>query len=268
MQTTKKGSFVKLFSYEHKQFDYALPHTHTTYECVFYKDGEGTINVLDDMYKYGSGMCMVVEPNTVHDELSATDTKVSCLQFHSDFPFPTRLFPKNKQTEGILKKIENAQENILALKKDFNKNERIIEQEVQVVIINLMQLYNIHNDNKTKYQEKVIEYVKNEIKNKLHTKINFEIIAEQVGYSSDRLRKIFKQYTLESPYQYICNKRLSRAKKLLKEDTQSVRSIAKTCGFKSDIRFDLFFKERMGMSPSVYRKISNEQLPDLVYRKE
>lgn len=268
MQNGKKSSFIKLFRYEHKQFDYALPHTHTAYECVFYKDGEGTINVADDMYKYGAGMCMVVEPNTVHDELSATDTQVCCLQFRSDFPFHTRLFSKNKQTEGNLKKIEKAQENILALKTDFSKNENLIEQEVKIVIINLMQLYNIHNDNKATYQEKVIEYVKNEIKNKLHTKINFEIIAEQVGYSSDRLRKLFKQYTLESPYQYISNKRLSRAKKLLKEEKQSVRSIAKKCGFKSDIRFDLFFKERMGMSPSVYRKISNENLPDLVYRKE
>ena len=65
VQTTKNSSFVKLFSYEHKQHDYVLPHTHTAYECIFYKDGEGTINVSDDIYKYGAGTCMVVNPNTL-----------------------------------------------------------------------------------------------------------------------------------------------------------------------------------------------------------
>lgn len=56
-----------------------------------------------------------------------------------------------------------------------------------------------------------------------------------------------------SPRQYILDMRFEYAKRLLSESNDSIENIAIKCGFSSGYHFYRFFKEKSGVSPSVYQ---------------
>ena len=58
-----------------------------------------------------------------------------------------------------------------------------------------------------------------------------------------------------TPKAYILQKRLTLAKKLLKDNKLSIAEIAVRCGFASYAQFMTFFKSRTGYSPDHYRKL-------------
>ena len=86
------------------------------------------------------------------------------------------------------------------------------------------------------------------------TTISLQTLADQLGLSSYYFARQFKQSTGQSPYQYIKNLRLERAKVLL--DTKphlSITSIAFQLGFADHSHFTKQFRERYKLTPSDYR---------------
>ena len=55
------------------------------------------------------------------------------------------------------------------------------------------------------------------------------------------------------PYEYINTQRIECAKLLLCNSTLSIESIAARSGFKSQQRFSQYFKQKVGVPPSIYR---------------
>ena len=85
------------------------------------------------------------------------------------------------------------------------------------------------------------------------TDIRVDDLAKDCGYSSDHYRFLFKQATGVAPKQYILNKRISLAKKLLKGKDLSISEISVRCGFESYSQFMTFFKKKTGLTPNKYR---------------
>ena len=59
-----------------------------------------------------------------------------------------------------------------------------------------------------------------------------------------------------SPKQYLLNKRLTRAKELLKETNASVFEIANSVGYDDQLYFSRIFKKHIGISPTEYKNAS------------
>ena len=59
----------------------------------------------------------------------------------------------------------------------------------------------------------------------------------------------------------------NKAKKLLYDQNKKIAAIAAECGFGSPIRFNLFFHEKMDMTPRQYRKIVHQSFRHDVFRK-
>lgn len=272
-EKTKEYRFKRFFAYSHISSDYVLLHSHDWYELSFYEKGKGNITVNGDILKYEDMSCVVIAPDTIHDEETKEDTYVYCLSFSFDRKFDTKIFYKNEKNYKFLKNILNSMKEIKTLKDYYNKHwgdkETLdkIETNVNLIIVNLIRMFDVSQDGNISYQQLLIDYIKKTIDERLSTFTDWDIIAEKVGYSSDRIRKLFKFHTGESLYKYITNKRLFKAKKMLKNKNEKICDIAKACGFNSEIRFSLFFKERMDISPAKYRKIFDEGLKDEVFRK-
>ncbi len=87
----------------------------------------------------------------------------------------------------------------------------------------------------------------------LDSKIALPTIAAQCGLSYAQFFRRFQAYTGRTPSEYLAFCRLQKAKALLNDPAQSIKSIAIACGFENEYYFSNFFKKQTGVSPSLFR---------------
>lgn len=80
-------------------------------------------------------------------------------------------------------------------------------------------------------------------------------IANASHLSPSQFSRNFKKQTGASPYDYILEIRLAKAKELLKNSQMSVGEIAYKTGFSCDSNFISLFKKKTGISPLQFRKM-------------
>lgn len=85
-------------------------------------------------------------------------------------------------------------------------------------------------------------------------------IAQHNGFSEYHFFRLFKNAFQISPYQYLLNKRLLHASKLLGEGGMSVSEVAFTCGFGDVHNFSKSFKKKFGRSPSWFSVHPNSRI--------
>lgn len=79
-------------------------------------------------------------------------------------------------------------------------------------------------------------------------------IAQQFGYHSVYLERLFKKSTGSSLTRYINGVRIEASKNLLLNSIESLESVAASCGF-SDVKYYMrVFRQYVGMTPTQYRK--------------
>ncbi|MDR3707640.1 MAG: AraC family transcriptional regulator [Capsulimonadaceae bacterium] len=86
-------------------------------------------------------------------------------------------------------------------------------------------------------------------------------IAAACGIAVSYLHKLFADEMGVTPGEYRTGARISRAKRRLKDDAQSITAIALDLGFSSSQYFATAFKARTGMTPRQYRIWSRQDTP-------
>lgn len=84
--------------------------------------------------------------------------------------------------------------------------------------------------------------------------VDMEKLAASLHMSYAHFRRVFKQQTGLSPYQYHLQLRTHRARELLHGTTLAVRQIATRLNFPNAYHFSKIFKKKTGMSPSQWRR--------------
>ena len=82
--------------------------------------------------------------------------------------------------------------------------------------------------------------------------ITLEQLAEMLYVTPTYLSKTFKAATGVGPINYLIQIRLNHAKELLKNDSLSVKEVAKTVGYEDAYHFSKLFKKYYGKSPSQF----------------
>lgn len=85
-------------------------------------------------------------------------------------------------------------------------------------------------------------------------KIKISDLAKQTRWESQHYNRLFKQYMDSTPYKYIIDKKIEKAKTLLIETTIPVRQVSFDMGFKSHSNFCSIFKKATGKTPENFRK--------------
>jgi AraC family transcriptional regulator len=91
------------------------------------------------------------------------------------------------------------------------------------------------------------------ISDRLGGELRVAEIAEAVNFSPYHFTRLFKQATGLAPHQYIMQKRIEMAKKLLVETELSIARVALDTGFQSQSRFTTLFRQFTGTTPRAYR---------------
>ncbi|MEO1354078.1 MAG: helix-turn-helix transcriptional regulator, partial [Cyanobacteria bacterium J06635_15] len=92
----------------------------------------------------------------------------------------------------------------------------------------------------------------------LVSEITLADLAKLVGMSQFHFGRLFKQSLGLSPYQYLLQQRVERAKQLLKQTDKPVVEIALDCGFNSHSHLGRKFRQLTGVTPKTYRCGSQE----------
>jgi AraC-like DNA-binding protein len=102
----------------------------------------------------------------------------------------------------------------------------------------------------TSSMETIVDFVEEH----LGTEIGLPDLARLVDCSPDHLARMFKKSFGTSLYQYVLQRRLERAKALLRDRGHSIAQVARACGFASQSHFSSVFKAKVGVTPGGYRR--------------
>lgn len=86
----------------------------------------------------------------------------------------------------------------------------------------------------------------------LDTQLSLDAIATEVNMSSYYFCKLFKQSMGVSPWKYVIEQRVERAKELLRREI-AIADIALLCGFSNQTHLNKHFKKCVGVTPNTYR---------------
>lgn len=84
-------------------------------------------------------------------------------------------------------------------------------------------------------------------------------VADFIGISRSYLYRLFKEKYDLSPQEYLLEKRLHSASKLLETTNDSIYEVSQQVGYDNQLLFSKNFRKHYGISPSKYRKVKEDQ---------
>lgn len=84
--------------------------------------------------------------------------------------------------------------------------------------------------------------------------VRLEAIAKELELSASHFAHEFRNSTGQTPYQYLLEQRISKAKNLLRHTRWPVQYISSLVGFRSPVNFVRTFRQRVGSTPAVWRE--------------
>ena len=86
--------------------------------------------------------------------------------------------------------------------------------------------------------------------------ISINDICSLIYLSPCHFKRVFKEYTGQTPYQFLMGIRIEKSKEILRKNEHSIEKVARLCGFINSGHFSTVFKRHVNMSPTEFRKIN------------
>lgn len=138
-------------------------------------------------------------------------------------------------------------------------NEKAFFQQMLAGIVNYMLglIYLLDGNSRLDQDNRIARQI-NQARMLMHEKIESDLtiqqIAEQSGLGYSVFRNKFKLYTGLSPATYFKSLKIQRGKELLTLTELSIKEIAYRLNFDSGDHFSNYFRNKVGMTPSEFRK--------------
>lgn len=251
-------------------------HFHPFTEIMYVVDGEGSLLLKNNRLSLSQGDIVIINPNISHTE---TSEKLNTLEYFifaidnisfnifdkEDLPYNNEVFKVNidnlderKLLLSILKKIQH---ELTSLKIYYEVYAQSLINEVIIFIIRKTNIQDIETTNNTLSTE--CTFVKRYIDLHFSEKISLTNIAKKTFFSKYYLIHSFKKQLGIPPFQYLLNKRLNEAVKLLTTTNMSITSISNGVGFSSPSQFTKCFKEIYGDTPKNYRNQHKKKMDEV-----
>lgn len=84
-------------------------------------------------------------------------------------------------------------------------------------------------------------------------RISLADLASETNYSPYHLLRLFKRKTGRTPFEFLLELKIEKAKSMIQSRNYSMASICDACGFNSLSYFSQAFKKKTGLTPMQYR---------------
>lgn len=244
-------------------------HYHSSVEMMKVLEGKINLQMGTNYYECNKGDIVFILPSMLHGVSSLTeDAMIQGVVFETSlvnipvlqFDF-SEMFHRNQRIQYIINEKDDIYEElcfnidkILEVYGTFNANARIqIVSRLLLCMGLLIQKFSleisIHDKNYRKLLP-ILQYI-----DKHYTeKIQIAELSKIIHVCDDRMIRLFKEVTGETPVEYILNLRVEHALKLLMEDNLSIAEIAEKTGFGSATYMTRVFKQKLGITPGKYKQ--------------
>ncbi len=247
-------------------------HFHPEYELVYIFKGEGLRYVGESVQKFKSGDLVFIGPDLAHvwrnKEKPVSSTKAFVLQFPNNLFDSFKGKPEFDSIEALLDKSRcgikfygETRQHIIGLMDDLMSSkgsERLINL-IQLLDLlakekNVGLLSNPDFTPKNKNVDKRIHAVHNFVHSFYRQKISIGDAASIANMEQSAFCRFFKEKTQKTFIQFLNERRIDRACRLLLEKNLSIGQIAYECGFVNRTNFYRQFKSFTGQTPAAYQK--------------
>ena len=266
-------------SYTYQKFDASkkntdnIWHYHPEIELVYINGGAGKRRIGSHISYYTDGDLILIGSNLPHcgftDKFTGNKNEI-LVQMKTDFLGETFFnIPEMKKIRNLFevakggiafsgrtKKILGDNMEELENQSDFERilsilhilNELALSDEFKVLNAEGFSLETEVKDNDR------INIIFNYVKNNFQEDIPLTEIADMVSMTVPSFCRYFKKITKKTFVQFVNERRLVHASKLLTEQTMSISEVCFECGFNNFSHFNKSFKAFTGQNPSEYRK--------------
>jgi AraC family transcriptional regulator len=102
--------------------------------------------------------------------------------------------------------------------------------------------------------KKRLQRVLTYIDTNLAENIGLQDLATLAGLGQYHFARMFKQSVGISPYRYVVNQRIEKAKRQLRRNNVAISEIALACGFADQSHLNRHFRKLVGMTPRAFRE--------------
>lgn len=224
--------------------------------------------INDSIYSFKKGSLISLEPETsitvLANEKNNTCKYISIsvkrdfldrIGFES-FGIKKLKFDKfeNQYNNYLLEAINNFEHEILVYGNGPSLMLESLEVQLAILLIRNSLSDNIYLD---KNNELYDDYIKESIvyMHKYYSgNITIEDICREIYLSSSHFKRVFKSKTGKTPYRFLTEIRIEKAKEMLKDKKRTIHEVARLCGFVNQGNMSTIFKKHIGNSPSEFRK--------------
>lgn len=263
-------NFPVYSSVQQNRVQLVTPHFHDDMEFILIQSGEITISMGMEKYHCHNNEILYISPHTVHQAVSNTaDASLRGFVFHpsliksyfseddsailSACKNSMIFFKNNPFYEELSKTLKNTMSI-------FNDKTCTYKLDMTAHILLLLSAllrsntaFSFKKDDQFYRIRPAIEY----IEKNYNQRICISDLSKMINVCDDYFIRMFKAATSRTPTAYITDVRLHQALRLLSLHQYSISEISDRTGFSSIQYFSRIFKERIGLSPSEYAKISD-----------
>lgn len=228
-------------------------HSHGYWEIMYNKYGTGIMEIDGQSYPFEPGDVAIIPPGLEHRKVAdSTDGfEDFCLFIKSFRPIGSHPFRILKDDDrGTVRQL---MDTAAFYNNIDNVYERAILNSLGDLLYQTLVLIYSSSQHQDPRIEGAIEKMRNNIAN-----IDFELTEtiEGSGYCTGYFRKIFKEYTGQSPVEYMQHLRVNYAKSQMNQfgNSRSIKDVAHSSGFNDALYFSRVFKKITGYSPREYMK--------------
>jgi AraC family transcriptional regulator len=272
LNSLRSDFIYKTEEYEIKRwmFGTAMPRINGWNDCfcfIIVTNGEYSFSISKNEYDTYTGHIIVEKPNF---EYSLFPTSGKCTVFNFSNAFFEKLCSEPALQKNTFLNSRNIISQLILSNsvidylhyKILSANIHSCRLEMDDTVFELLfEIFNSftdvnspENSKNQAYQLPVIERAKEYIQYNFKEDIGLQDIAQNCFASPFHFSRIFRKFTMQSPYQYLLNTRLKHSEILLKSSAMPIAEVAVSSGFSSPDYFATVFKKKYHLMPTEYRR--------------
>ena len=237
-------------------------HSHSDYEMYFLLEGERCLFVNGEFYPVRAGDIFLIPPELEHRTLDSGSGGYCRLTAN----IPAHSIPRQLTGDRVyfLSPSERSQKRLYSEAKEITDADldsayssyALLGSVMKMVAVILSESSGdlpapVPSESLGRISE-IVAYID------LHLteKISLSDISEKFFISEFYLCRLFKEYTGHTIVDYLTEKRIRKAKRLLAETNESISSVWRATGFGSASAFGTAFRRKCGLSAREYRNLA------------